>query len=60
MNPVDGIYYWMRARTQDAALAYGRGECSWDTVSSLATHLVIEMRKLNDQNLIGILRLPQA
>jgi len=60
MLPIDGLYYWCRAHLQEAALAYNRGECRWATVDSLSTHLVVEIRKLHEQNLLALIKLPLA
>lgn len=57
---VDYLFHWCLQHTQTVALHYTRGECQWDNVSSWATHLVVEIRKLHDSNLLGLLRLPQA
>lgn len=60
MRTIDTLYYWCLSRTQVAALAYTRGECRWENVSNLGTHLVVEIRRLHDSGLLILLRLPQA
>jgi hypothetical protein len=57
---VDNLYYWCRGHLQEAALAYTRGECRYQTLSNWAQHTLDEIRKLHTSGSDSLLKLPQA
>jgi hypothetical protein len=53
-------FWWIMRSCQVAAQTYREGRCQEELVDKWSTHLVVQIRKLNDQNLLFLARLPEA
>lgn len=60
MWKVDSVYYFCLSCLRLSVLAHQRGECSEQAVDEMGTATIIEVRKLYEQNLYSLLRLPEA
>jgi hypothetical protein len=57
---VDGIFWWLYSRAQEAGYLHLYGMTSYVVVENYASHLTSHIQKLHASKLLSLLRLPEA